>query len=951
MRFTHLFQSAKIQSIRASRRAALNSAVRCGMESLESRRLLSAGQLDPTFGKGGIVTDNTLPVASAIAVQSDGKVLEASQFFGHISLARFNADGSPDKSFGYFGRLTSDLGGVTKVADMALQSDGKIVVAGTVNGNSANVDFLVTRYNANGSLDTTFNHTGVVTTDFGFDEEAIALTLTANGQIVAAGNSLSNGRPFSQLALARYNPDGTLDATFGNHGEVLSGEVGQDYRISDVAVGPDHKVVVVGVLVGRFGAGESFLVLRFNPNGSADGTTFNAPPRIAQPPLGYNSVAIQSDGKMIAAGEPNAVLVRYNTDGTLDGSFGNAGEIDPACGPNLSPMAFRDVLLQPDGKIVVSGSFDAATPQHTSLVRYQTNGTPDPTFGTNGSFVGDQPAVLIAEGPGNTIVATGGPASQLTLARYTGDGTVVISGATIRGSVYNDANGNGLRDNGEAPVAGRQVYLDLNGIGVFAAGDPVSTTDANGAYSFTNLTPKNYLVRLIPQSGLVISMPLYGGKYFVQLGQNQVVTGDDFGTQAAGSPSFPLPGGQLLVAGSAPLAQFTLTRYNADGSTDVSFGKLGVVTLPGGVGASPINALGQPNGQIVVTYSANIVTLGPTGAILSIVPTVATGGSIGGTVYNDVNVNGVREPAEAGVAGRQVYLDLNGIGVFASGDPITTTDANGAYSFTNLAPKNYLVRLVPQAGKVITAPIFGGKFFVQLGHNQTVTGDDFGTETVTGLTAMQPDGKLLVAGRFINPNMTPFASVSRFNVDGSADTTFGGGPLSNEGVLPPGTTAILSPTGILGVVTQFILRPHGSILLQVESSSGPGPNSGIGATLELLSSTGQLANHDAFIRLTSGGRSDQLLQDRIALTPDNKILAAGTKTLFGGPFGSGFGPPTLYVSRFNADLTPDLTFGGTGSVTIAGYGEPDSVTGLADGRVALYYGDTLLVLTSTGALA
>ena len=948
MRFTHSFQSSKIQSNRASRRAVLNTAVRCGMEALESRRMLSAGQLDPTFGKGGIVTDNTLPSASTLAVQSDGKVVEASQFFGHISLARFNADGSPDKSFGYFGRLTSDVGGVTKVADLALQPDGKIVIAGTVNGSSANVDFLVTRYNANGSLDTTFNHTGVVTTDFGFNDEAVALTLAANGQIVVAGNAVRNGSGPTSLALARYNSDGTLDTTFGVQGKFLGSTGSLSYNVDDVAVGPNNKVVTVGSLSGHQGG---FFFIQ-----STDGTTFSAPPNFSLPPGEYNAVSFQSDGKIIAAGygrfSPSgvtqAVLVRYNTDGTVDTTFGNGGETVRALGSNLSPV---DMLLQPDGKIIVSGSFDAATPQHTSLVRYQTNGTPDPTFGTKGSVVGDQPAVLIAEGPGNTIVATGGPASQLTLARYTGDGTVVISGAAIRGTVYNDANGNGLRDGGEAPVAGRQVYLDLNGISVFANGDPVSTTDANGAYAFTNLAPKNYLVRLVPQSGLVVTMPLYGGKYFVQLGQNQVVSGDDFGTQAVGSPNFPLPGGQLLVAGTAPLSQFTLTRYNADGSTDVSFGKLGVVTLPGGVGASPVNAVGQPNGQIIVTYAANIVTLGPTGAILSVVSTAGTGGSISGTVYNDANVNGVRDPGDAGVAGRQVYLDLNGIGVFASGDPITTTDANGAYSFANLAPKNYLVRLVPQAGRVITAPIFGGKFFVQLGQNQTVTGDDFGTETVTGLTATQPDGKLLVAGRFINPFMTPFAAVSRFNVDGSADTTFGGGPLSNEGVLSPGTTAILSPTGILGAVTQFILRPDGSILLQVQSSGSPGPGSGIGATLELLSSTGQLANRDAFIRLTPGSRSDQLLQDRIALTPDNKILAAGTKTLYGGPFGDGFGPATLYVSRFNADLTPDLTFGGTGSVTVPGYGEPDSVTGLADGRVALYYGDTLLVLTSTGVFA
>ncbi len=945
MRTAQSFQKAKSPIHSFTQRTALEAAVRCGMESLESRRLLTAGQLDPTFGNGGVVRDVSLPVASAVVVQPDGKVVEAAQFFGHISIARFNADGSPDKSFGYFGRLTSDVGGVTKVADIALQSDGKIVVAGSVSGNSMNDDFLVTRYNANGSLDTTFNRTGVVTTDFGFNDEASALAIAANGKIVVAGNAVGNGAGPTNLALARYNADGTLDVTFGIQVQIVDSQDG-NLNIDDVAVGPTNNVVVVGSSSGH--SGGFFFIGQFGVPGI---TTFSTPPNFVRPPAEYNAVAVQSDGKIIAAGyaKPSnsnvvqAVLVRYNTDGSLDTTFGTNGETDRALGSNLGPV---DALLQPDGKIVVSGSFDALTPQSSSLVRYQTNGTLDPTFGSNGSVVGGPPANLIAEGPGNTIVATGGPASQLTLTRYTGDGTVVATGASIRGTVYNDANGNGLRDPGEAPVTGRQVYLDLNGIGVFAAGDPISTTDANGAYAFVNLAPKNYLVRLVPQSGLVISMPLYGGKYFVPLGQNQVVTGDDFGTQAIGAPNFPLPDGQLLVAGSAPMGLFTLTRYNADGSTDVAFGKLGVVTLPGGVGASPVNALGQPNGQIIITYAANIVTLSPTGAIVSIVPTVAVGGSIGGTVYDDANVNGVRDPGEAGVAGRQVYLDLNGIGVFAGGDPITTTDANGTYSFGNLPAANYLVRLVPQAGKVITAPLFGGKFFVILGKNQAVTGDDFGTETVIGVTATQPDGKLLVAGQFFDVQAkTNYASVSRFNPDGSPDITF-----TTDSGSPPGTS-VIAGTGSFSRVTRITPRADGSTLLQITTRTGVGSrNTGSMTSLEVLSSTGQIGTFSAIIALTGSGMNDQLLLDHVAITPDNKILAAGTKMIFGGVFGTGFGPATLNVYRYNADLTLDLSFGGTGQVTIAGYGEPDSVAGLADGRVVLTFGQTTLRLTSTGAI-
>ena len=117
--------------------------------------------------------------------------------------------------------------------------------------------------------------------------------------------------------------------------------------------------------------------------------------------------------------------------------------------------------------------------------------------------------------------------------------------ASIGGTVYNDANGNHVRDGGEAAIIGQQVYLDLQGINTLVAGDPISTTDANGAFSFTGLAPGNYLVRPVPVAGKVTTTPIYGGKFFVQLAANQNVTGDDFGIQSAGTPNFTV-NGQLL---------------------------------------------------------------------------------------------------------------------------------------------------------------------------------------------------------------------------------------------------------------------------------------------------------------------------------------------------------------------------------------------------------------------
>src|SRR5205823_5199649 len=137
-----------------------------------------------------------------------------------FAVARYNADGSLDTTFGSGGTVTTNFGPGATYDDadgVAIQSDGKIVVAGTCNrGGSDNV-FAVARYNADGSLDSTFGSGGTVTTDFGLggsDDSAYAVALQPDGKIVAAGATYLGGVP-GDFALARYNPDGTLDSTFG----------------------------------------------------------------------------------------------------------------------------------------------------------------------------------------------------------------------------------------------------------------------------------------------------------------------------------------------------------------------------------------------------------------------------------------------------------------------------------------------------------------------------------------------------------------------------------------------------------------------------------------------------------------------------------------------------------------------------------------------------------------
>src|ERR1051326_5460856 len=176
------------------------------------------GTLDNSFGTGGIVTTEFSPAdgGNDVAIQSDGKIIVVGEGGYGIELARYNSDGSLDLSFGSGGKVTTAIGNSGSGGDaIATQGDGKIVVGGYGGG-----DFALVRYNSNGSLDNTFGSGGIVTTDFGNSEGANSLVIQSDGKIVLGGNVLSNkGQDF---ALARYNSNGSLDNTYGTGGKVVT---------------------------------------------------------------------------------------------------------------------------------------------------------------------------------------------------------------------------------------------------------------------------------------------------------------------------------------------------------------------------------------------------------------------------------------------------------------------------------------------------------------------------------------------------------------------------------------------------------------------------------------------------------------------------------------------------------------------------------------------------------
>ncbi|MCP4165513.1 MAG: hypothetical protein GY759_06420, partial [Chloroflexi bacterium] len=239
--------------------------------------LLAATNEAPTFalssGDGIVTTDfSGSDTGYSMIVQSDGKIVVAGKSDNDVALARYNADGSLDTTFGSGGILTTDFGsGSDNGQSVTVQSDDKILVAG-YSWNGSDDDFALTRYNANGSLDTTFGSGGILTTDFGSgSDNGQSVTVQSDGKILVAGYSWNGGN--TDFALTRYNTDGSLDTTFDGDGILTTGvRTGGDFGHS-VTVQSDGKILVAGHSWNRISKDFDFALTRYNANGSLD-TTF-----------------------------------------------------------------------------------------------------------------------------------------------------------------------------------------------------------------------------------------------------------------------------------------------------------------------------------------------------------------------------------------------------------------------------------------------------------------------------------------------------------------------------------------------------------------------------------------------------------------------------------------------------------------------------------------------------
>ena len=391
------------------------------------------GDLDPTFGNGGIVITDVAPVwgdyVTDLEVQPDGKILAAGEIIdwnceypncvtpdpvGFIN--RYLPNGALDTSFGTGGKILFPGADGAFITDIALLPGGKIVAVGYTAGR-----LTVFRYKNDGTSDDSFGAGGKVIT--GFDLYTNGIVIQPDDKMVIVGDDCF---PYPcSLGIVRLNANGSSDSGFGTGGRMRT-TIRNFNGLNDVALQTDGKIIVTGQ-TGDTQAAWDYVTVRYNSNGSLD-DTFGAGgiviTNVSQVDFSYN-VAVQADGKVLINGTSG--IVRYNANGSIDTSFAVNGIFTPGFGISVG----RGLAIQQNGKIVAAGQgYQGNSPFRFTLTRLNPNGSPDTSFGTNGNVftpIGNQSSGsnALALQPDGKIISGGfteqSGLANIAIARYHGD--------------------------------------------------------------------------------------------------------------------------------------------------------------------------------------------------------------------------------------------------------------------------------------------------------------------------------------------------------------------------------------------------------------------------------------------------------------------------------------------------------------------------------------------------
>lgn len=385
LQFFYCFADISGADARALALTSDNKIVVAGMVTEDKQNLftifeyLDTGLLNTSFGNNGFstITIGEQAEANAVAIDANGKMvvggfaLEAGII--KVVSARYLSDGTLDATYGQSGNgmVVETAVQDAQIVDIKIQNDGKIVFAGTQSVEGQLNVFLM-RYNVDGTLDTNFGDSGIVSRTVGYHTGALALALQADGKILTAGFSIIDTR---QVILLRFNNDGSLDTSYGNNG-LSTSIIGTSSQIEGLALDAHGYAVVSGI------SDNQFFVARFDASGVLDQTFGNQGIVITNMGIRSSalSLAIQSDGKIITCGFADEMfaIVRYLNDGTLDTSFNITGYITKLIS-NTGNCA-KAIILDFNDKLIIAGSAQ----DDLGILRFNSDGNIDATWSYTG---------------------------------------------------------------------------------------------------------------------------------------------------------------------------------------------------------------------------------------------------------------------------------------------------------------------------------------------------------------------------------------------------------------------------------------------------------------------------------------------------------------------------------------------------------------------------------------
>ncbi|MGH3656851.1 MAG: kelch repeat-containing protein, partial [Micromonosporaceae bacterium] len=590
------------------------------------------GDLDPTFSGGTVLGAAGLP--SAVARQADGKLLvggfvNTSPSNSDWRLTRLNTNGTVDTSFGSNGVVTTDLSLGDVLTDVVVQSDGKILIAGSTRTPGFNRVFTLARYEPNGIPDATFGVAGVVTTTLQSDSAANAVAVQTDGKIVAAGHATDGtGRAF---AVVRYLANGSLDATFGANGSVVTTVAGgPGTGAYGLAVLADGKLVVSGCSGSNADGNCSRLTLaRYGSTGALDsafGTT-----GIAVGPTGLNGsggrLAVQESANpaqvklvTVGSGAATQLAARFSATGALDASFGGDGVVDTVAG------SANAVLVDSEGRVSVAGSRS----DRFLIGRHDETGAMDGAFGENGvvttGFAGHAGITDMLSQPDGRIVAVGVAEGRFAVARYEtapAGGEVADVSASAADSPDPVGSGGTLTYNLGVANNGPDSAYRLVATAALPAGSAfVSATPSQGLCTEASGTLTCELNGLVAGASLTVTVvvnPGPSGQAVLNLAVSTSSSDPSSGNNGATATTTVTPGAGEWISTIPGLG--TARKAPAVGLSD------GRVLVAGGVveGAAvataevydPVTGTSSPTGSLSGTRYDHTLTALPDGRVLA----------------------------------------------------------------------------------------------------------------------------------------------------------------------------------------------------------------------------------------------------------------------------------------------------------------------------------------------